>query len=320
MSLAIIILIAVVIGSFITGASRNEYESPKARKYREQAERIKRDEERMQEAKESLERLKRFGSSSSENEWPFGGFARPITPSAPSSGWQEMAFPSITRPSTPFVPPTPPVERTFPMMDRSMNAAPSAAASDFPVGGVVTLGRYAGEDADWNESEEIEWIVVENNGIMAVLISKGFLDIVPDYDPYENDFQPGGLTETAAESYASFYRNRNRSIVDTLNDRFVKQAFTDEERVRVRRLDLPTPGDVVRWFPEEEARVCTWLGLAFRAGSQGLTRGPVAGSWRLQTPGSDETVTKYVGTDGRIATKDIYDSNLFVRPAMLLGL
>ena len=106
-------------------------------------------------------------------------------------------------------------------------AVPFTAADDYPVcldgypvyegsdlclGDIVTFGRYEQDGISYNGKEEIEWIVIDQDGDSVLLLSLYGLDVAP-YN-----------SETVNTNWA------NCSLRAWLNGTFYKTAFNGDER------------------------------------------------------------------------------------------
>ena len=103
-------------------------------------------------------------------------------------------------------------------------AACSAGGAEAPVfrqaGSIVTLGRYEQDHNAGNGPEPIEWIILDMQEGRALLLSRYALDTMP-YN-----------TESADVTWETC------SLRAWLNDEFLNNTFTDEERAAILLSDL----------------------------------------------------------------------------------
>ncbi len=97
-----------------------------------------------------------------------------------------------------------------------------SASAQFEVGSYVTFGRYPQNNGD--TPEPIEWLVLDNDGKTALLLSKYGLDC----RPFHGDI--AGLPERGwGWSYWDYWEKCDLRL--WLNSDFLQNAFTSEERI-----------------------------------------------------------------------------------------
>ncbi|MCR5660818.1 MAG: DUF6273 domain-containing protein [bacterium] len=99
---------------------------------------------------------------------------------------------------------------------------PKADGQDYSKGKTVLWGRYPQQS---EKPEPIEWLVLDNDGKQALLISKFGLDCMPF-----NNVKSGKAW-------------RDSDLRAWLNDDFLKKAFTVREVRRIAESEIDTPGN-----------------------------------------------------------------------------
>ena len=214
-------------------------------------------------------------------------------------------------------------------------AACSAGGAEAPVfrqaGSIVTLGRYEQDHNAGNGPEPIEWIILDMQEGRALLLSRYALDTMP-YN-----------TESADVTWESC------SLRAWLNDEFLNNTFTDEERAAILLSDLDnssaagfpgyaagggrTTADFVfllswaeaeLYFPGNLAKLCAPTSYAVTTGawtSRSYTAedGKPACSWWLRSPGLEQHDAMCAGN---IACRrdDVSAKDICVRPALWVSL
>ena len=100
------------------------------------------------------------------------------------------------------------------------NIAAAAALARFDVGNTVTFGACEQDNNPENGAEAIEWLVLENDGKTAKLISKYIIDCIQFNELW---------LETTWETC---------SLRQWLNSEFVNAAFSDEEQARLEMVTV----------------------------------------------------------------------------------
>ena len=90
--------------------------------------------------------------------------------------------------------------------------ADGTGKADFTIGNTITIGKYEQDNNTSNGAESIEWIVVENTGNKALLLSKSVLE----YIPFDSTSKDRAYKDTTLRAWliGDFYNN----------------AFTDDEK------------------------------------------------------------------------------------------
>ena len=194
-------------------------------------------------------------------------------------------------------------------------------------GDIVRYGHYE-QDLDLsNDSEVIEWIVLDVTEDRALLLSR----YAVDGSPYN-----GGLGDTTWE---------NCVLRAWLNDDFINGAFTEKEQSRILSVTVPAdrnpeydtdPGsdtldrifllstkEFERYCTSEESRICQLTEYSkFQKSRTGVKINGMNTWWWLRTPGENAYSASYVGPDGTVSSSGVFVNNGYdaVRPAMWVSL
>lgn len=211
------------------------------------------------------------------------------------------------------------------VMDNNLSAAlaaHSAYLNQFEVGKTVVFGHYQQNNNTDDEANEIEWVVLANDGERTTLITVNALD----YQPYMNEYSTS-TWETC-------------SLRKWLNDDFLNAAFTEKEKAQLEtvtvvsdknpdnpqnrgndtrdRVFLLSIQEVKKYFPSDSARICFPTAYAKAKGAYVGDTG--ATCWWLR---SSENVygSPEVYDDGTIDSDgvDCIEENA-VRPVIVLRL
>ena len=188
------------------------------------------------------------------------------------------------------------------------------------VGEYVKFGSYPQNNG--NSKEPIEWLVLEVSGDEALLVSRYGLDCKPYNEEY---------TDITWE---------NCDLQKWLNNDFLKEAFSGEERERIKLSEVvnddnrkygPRGGNNTRdrvfclslaeaeqYFKNDSERRCQPTAVAKAHGAYVSDDGYCW--WWLRSPGHNQRSASYVGTDGALHPGGHYVSsvNRAVRPALRL--
>ena len=198
----------------------------------------------------------------------------------------------------------------------------------FKTGNSVAFGNYPQTRAG-NYNKPIEWLVLENDGETALLISRYALDSKPYHTAY---------AEITWERCA---------LRGWLNNEFYNRAFSTEEKQYILQSDVSAdknpkystnPGNATKdnvfllsiveankYFKSDDARKCAPTDYAIRQGAYTSDSEKVEGrkacSWRLRSPGYHGSLAACVSSDGSISDMDFdvrYD--FAVRPCVRVRL
>ena len=189
---------------------------------------------------------------------------------------------------------------------------------------IVTFGRWE-QDEDREGKEPIEWLVLENDGEKALLISRLLLR-----DGEFNELIGPATWETS-------------SMREWLNGDFIENAFTPAEQAHLietavtadenpeygtpagrdtrDRAWLMSADEAQRWFPTPEERIACPTAITACYGMG--TYGPVGSMpWLLRTPGRTTERIAAVDQDGELAYdfEDTYIYGHGIRPMICVGL
>lgn len=181
-------------------------------------------------------------------------------------------------------------------------------SADISVRDVVTFGQYE-QDNDVSGKEPIEWIVLEEDGKKALLISRYCLDNIA----YNGK---GGNNKWETSALRSW-----------LNGTFLLAAFSNQEQDAVIASTVTTAGssttdsvfllsveEVERYFSSDLDRTAHATAYAVSRGAQSYSSGAW---WRLRSPGKYNTSVTAVYASGKISYDGdlVSDQGCAVRPA-----
>lgn len=206
-------------------------------------------------------------------------------------------------------------------------AAEAPAEESWQVGSFVSFGRYA-QNADGEETP-LEWLVLENDGCAALLISRYVLE----YRSFHDQFQSVTWEKSSLRRW--------------LNGDFLNQAFTADEQARIFLVDviaeknpqystnpgantkdkvfLPSLSDMKDFFHGDRSRMAAAtvraLGQAPLKNDFDKVDGQPTGSWWLRAPGNGGRSAAFVDTDGAVERHGAYvDTKNGVRPCVWVRL
>lgn len=196
----------------------------------------------------------------------------------------------------------------------------AAFSKDIQVGETVTFGQYYQTDYDQGK-EDIEWIVLANNGKRCTLISKYALNAIRYGD---------GISWEAS------------TLRSWLNDNFLNEAFSEEEQELLKTVTLESPGKVgfddyggdtqdkvyvlseaeaIDYFSSDADRMATPTAFALSNGV-GVTEGATGCRWWLRRNNVYQRYM-YVSEDGSMPTQggrlNLGDASIGVRPVIQLS-
>ncbi len=215
------------------------------------------------------------------------------------------------------------------IIEKDENIAGVAFQAKFMVGSYVTLGSYP-QTQDGDDNTPIEWLVLENDGETALLISRYALDCKPYNEKYEST-----TWETC-------------TLRGWLNNKFFNKAFSTEEKQYILQSDVSAdknpkystnPGNATKdnvfllsiveankYFKSDDARKCAPTDYAIQQGaytsdSYKVEGRKACGRW-FRSPGYDSSRAAYVFLDGSIGNFgfDVSASDCAVRPCVRVRL
>ena len=221
-------------------------------------------------------------------------------------------------------------EETEPEEETSTNSPASA----YEIGNTVVFGRFEQDRDKKNGPEPIEWIVLDTDeeNHKALLISRLILDCFRFHDSTGNgtwnlctlrNWLNGDFLNSA------FTPEEQEAILVTEVDNSVAQGKPNTYGLDVEttqdRIFLLSYAEVNRYFPSNEARLCTGTNYAF---SHGLTRSEKnrkiddkpAARWFLRSPGVVGTTVFVVSGGGVIDWWNTREDAQGVRPVLWIDL
>ena len=210
--------------------------------------------------------------------------------------------------------------------DESLSAV-VAYINEFQAGNYVTFGSYPQTEAG-NDDTPIEWLVLENNGETALLVSRYALDCKP-----YNEKQEDNTWERC-------------TLCSWLNNEFFDKAFSAEEKQSIIQSEVSADknpkystnlGNVTKdnvfllsfveankFFKSNDARKCAPTDYAIQQGAYTSDSSKVEGrkacTWWLRSPGYFSYSATSVGIDGFIYDRYVSRSSGAVRPCVRVRL
>ena len=197
----------------------------------------------------------------------------------------------------------------------------------FKAGNSITLGNYPQTKAG-NDNTPIEWMVLENDGETALLISRYELDCKPYNEKYE---------DTTWEKC---------TLRSWLNNEFYNRAFSTEEKQYILQSNVradknpeysTNPGNMTKdrvfllsvveankFFKSDDARMCALTDYAIQQGAYTSDDWKVEGRktcwWWLRSPGRISSHAACVSVDGSMYNYLVDDGKFAVRPCVRVRL
>ena len=203
--------------------------------------------------------------------------------------------------------------------------------SEYTVGSTIVFGNYEQDNNTDNGAEEIEWIVLERMGNVALLLSKNALDA----QPYHED-----MTSITWEKC---------TLRQWLNEDFINQAFSKEERAVIQTtevdnskeqgynpwwesehgmwLESDTKDQIFLlsykeafkdYFSDDASRICTPTDYAIAQGAFTSDEGNC--TWWLRLPRANQDIAAKVRADGSYDGGSVYFDDICIRPALWINL
>lgn len=200
-------------------------------------------------------------------------------------------------------------------------AAPAEKAAwraQFSVGNTLLFGSFEQDNDASNGKEDIEWVVLKNDGITATLISKHALYYLPYYN----------VSKYTLNTDISWESSVPRGW---LNGTFVNAAFTTEERALLQPVEttynktdkvyLLSKTEAETLFKSKKARICS--DTAYAVAQYGSTYRTEVGdcSWMLRSQGMTGFHVAVVTSDGSIGKDGVdVDWERAIRPVISISL
>ncbi|MBS6463230.1 MAG: tetratricopeptide repeat protein, partial [Ruminococcus sp.] len=195
------------------------------------------------------------------------------------------------------------------------------------IGDTFTFGKYEQDNNTSNGKEEIEWVVLDKDGLSILLISKFGLDC----KQYE---MSGGNTTW-----------ENCTLRKWLNSNFLNEAFSADETAIIQssyviadknpkydtdpgndtldKLFILSIKEAMQYIDNDEMWKCvaTKYTSKKRVAEKVVTVGsPATCWWWLRSPGFDQSFAAYVDYYGAVSDIPVYAGSAAVRPAMWINL
>ena len=194
------------------------------------------------------------------------------------------------------------------------------------VGDTVTFGHYEQDNQLSNDAEEIEWIVLEIQNGKGLLLSKYLLD-VKSYNTYQGvvTWETCTLRSWLNKEFlnSAFTAEEQTAILTSTVDNSKNQGYsgysTDGGNNTQDKVFLLSYAEAWRYFTSDSARATKPTDYAVAQGAyQSISNGNCW--WWLRSPGSNQNVAAYVGTDGSRDSSYVSDGSNAIRPAFWLNL
>ncbi len=210
-----------------------------------------------------------------------------------------------------------------------LSNAQAAQTPEYQVGDYVTFGSYP-QTKSGTDDTPIEWLVLENDGETALLISRYALDC----QPYNSQYADATWEQSTLRSW--------------LNDEFYNRAFNEDEKKIILKSDVSAdknpkystnPGnatkdnvfllsiaEVEKYFANDEARMCAATEYASKQGADISDSHRVDGKegcwWWLRSPGDRSAYAADVYVGGSIIDRgdSVSSDTNAVRPCVRVRL
>ena len=203
------------------------------------------------------------------------------------------------------------------------------AAKEYATGDIVTLGRYEQDNDPSNGPEPIEWIVLDVQDGMALLLSRYCLEVMPYY-PQAGDvtWATSALREWMnGESFdKAFDAAERRTVLKTRVDNSDAQGYGEYYDVTggsdtddyVFALSYHEAFDV--YFTDNDFRMAAATDYAIACGAwtwdDHMVEGKHSTVWWLRSPGCLQEDAMSVFSDGDSDDTGVYNDDNCARPAM----
>ena len=207
---------------------------------------------------------------------------------------------------------------------------PTAHEADFSafktVGNIVTFGTYEQDNNTSNGKEEIEWIVLANEGNKSLLISRNALDCRP-YNTSLTDvtWENSSLRPWLNSSFlnAAFSLNEQQLILKTSVDNSKSQGnskwSTNGGNNTTDQIFLLSYAEAEKYFSSDSDRICKPTAYAKAQGAYAYDSRNCW--WWLRSPGYDQDYTADVNTVGSLGgSLNVLNDSIAVRPAFWIDL
>ena len=205
-----------------------------------------------------------------------------------------------------------------------------AYLAQFTFGKTVTFGTYEQDNNKSNGKEDIEWLVLANDGKKALLISKYGLDC----QQYNTKYTYITWVDCTLRTWLNneFYQaafstaEQKQIITPNISDKETKYS-TDPGKATQDKVFLLSIAEAEKYFNTDEARKCAPTAYAKAQGASTSNSfktadGAASCRWWLRSPGNNQFSAAVVLTGGSLS----YDGNyvdrdyVCVRPALWINL
>ena len=198
------------------------------------------------------------------------------------------------------------------------------------VGDTYIFGSYEQDNKTSNGKEEIEWIVIDKNGMSLLLISKYALDCQQYSTPSTNvTWETCSLRKWLNGTFvnAAFSSEEQRSIISSKVTAEKNPSYsTSPGNNTTDKVFLLSITEAKKYFKSGDARKCAPTDYAIAQGTfasdSNKTGGRATCWWWLRSPGRDSNYVADVYSDGSVNDRGtfVYSDDDAVRPALWINL
>ena len=194
------------------------------------------------------------------------------------------------------------------------------------VGNIVTFGTYEQDNNPSNGKENIEWIVLANEGNRSLLISRYALDCRQYNTAYKDvTWETCSLRSWLNSTFlnAAFTADEQKAIQKTSVDNSKSQGnnncSTSGGNNTTDQIFLLSYAEAGEYFGSDSDRICKPTAYAKTQGVYTYVSGNCW--WWLRSPGTYQNYAAFVSTDGSLGHFNfVYSDNYAVRPAFWINL
>ena len=197
------------------------------------------------------------------------------------------------------------------------------------VGDTYKFGSYEQDNKTSNGKEEIEWIVLDKDGMSLLLISKYALDCQQYNTSYINAWETCSLRKWLNGTFlsAAFSSEEQNSIISSTVTADKNPSYsTSPGNNTTDKVFLLSITEVNKYFSSDEARKCAPTDYAIAQGAwtndSYKTGGRATCWWWLRSPGYFSDLAAGVHVDGSVTDLggNVLDCSVAVRPALWINL
>ena len=196
------------------------------------------------------------------------------------------------------------------------------------VGNIVTFGTYEQDNNTSNGKEEIEWIVLANEGNQSLLISRYLLD----YQPYNTEYEKVTWETCTLRTWlhstflnTAFSSAEQKAILNTSVDNSVSQGnsewSTSDDTTTTDQIFLLSYAEAEEYFTTFRTRKCECT--QYVKALEAYTNDGGNCSWWLRSPGGSKIggSAAYVASNGALGSYyDVSLTGIAVRPVFWINL